>query len=89
MPAPPSKPWFAAKRYGVGSGLPIAWQGWVVMLGGFAVLSGVSALSLFLHSASMVFIEILVDSVVLVVILVICAAKTEGGWRWRWGGQDT
>ncbi|MFT8420382.1 hypothetical protein [Gluconacetobacter sp.] len=89
MPAPPSKPWFAAKRYGVGSGLPIAWQGWVVLLGGLAAVSGVSALSLIFHSTRVVFIEIPVDCVVLAVLLVICAAKTEGGWRWRWGGQDT
>ena len=25
--------WFAAKRYGYGSGLPIAWQGWAVIGG--------------------------------------------------------
>ena len=24
--------WFAAKRYGLGSSLPISWQGWVVLL---------------------------------------------------------
>ena len=25
--------WFAPKRYGYGSGLPIAWQGWALMIG--------------------------------------------------------
>ena len=31
--------WFAPKRYGYGSGLPISWQGWAVLLG-FAVDDG-------------------------------------------------
>ena len=25
--------WFAPKRYGFGAGLPIAWQGWALLLG--------------------------------------------------------
>ena len=25
--------WFAPKRYGYGAGLPIAWQGWAVIVG--------------------------------------------------------
>ena len=25
--------WFASKRYGLGAGLPMAWQGWVLTLG--------------------------------------------------------
>ena len=30
--------WFAPKRYGYGSGLPISWQGWAVLVG-FLVLA--------------------------------------------------
>ena len=26
--------WFAPKRYGYGSGMPIAWQGWVLSAAG-------------------------------------------------------
>lgn len=29
--------WFAPKRYGYGTGLPIAWQGWT-LLGGYLML---------------------------------------------------
>jgi hypothetical protein len=29
--------WFAPKRYGFGSGMPISWQGWVVTLGFIAI----------------------------------------------------
>ena len=36
--------WFAAKRYGFGSGFPIAWQGWVIMLAFGAIMRLVFAL---------------------------------------------
>jgi hypothetical protein len=26
------KKWFSAKKYGVGWGLPVTWQGWIVLL---------------------------------------------------------
>jgi len=31
--------WFPAKRYGWGWGLPIAWEGWLVMLAYFGLLA--------------------------------------------------
>ena len=31
------EPWFRAKRFGYGAGLPFKWQGWVVL--GFYVLA--------------------------------------------------
>ena len=34
--------WFAPKRYGLGAGLPIAWQGWAV-LAVFIAIIGVAA----------------------------------------------
>tara|TARA_R110002094_G_scaffold139236_1_gene130421 strand:+ start:261 stop:527 length:267 start_codon:yes stop_codon:yes gene_type:complete len=33
MSLPKDKAWFAAKTYGYGWGLPLRWQGWVVMVG--------------------------------------------------------
>jgi hypothetical protein len=87
------KPWFAAKRYGYGAGLPIAWQGWVLLLGYLAVAGGLSPMALlavFFISGSWwvaapVFIVFMF--VETTVFCVICAKKTEGGWRWRWGGK--
>lgn len=32
-PVPPKKIWFPAKRMGLGWGLPVAWQGWVILIG--------------------------------------------------------
>jgi len=75
------KPWFAAKRFGIGSGWPIAWQGWVV-------------LAIFLASffASLRFapahLKIWLPAIFAIAFSVVSAAKTQGGWRWRWGGVD-
>jgi hypothetical protein len=32
--------WFEAKRYGYGSGLPIAWQGWAITIAYFVLILG-------------------------------------------------
>lgn len=39
MNDPSREVWFPAKRYGWGWGLPVAWQGWVVLLA-YGVLLG-------------------------------------------------
>ena len=72
------RPWFRPKRYGYGTGLPIAWQGWVMLLVHIALITGVTVL--------------LRDRPWMMTIAVVLAAlapmplyraKTEGGWRWR------
>ena len=68
--------WFAPKSLGYGSGWPIAWQGWAVLIGFFAGM----ALSLaFLHGlARPAAIAALIGALVFV-----CSKTTAGGWRWR------
>lgn len=75
--------WFAPKRYGYGSGMPISWQGWAVTLGFALVVAG---LSLIFSSRP----AELVAAIILptVAFMVICARTTRGGWRWRWGKDD-
>ena len=75
--------WFAAKRYGYGSGLPIAWQGWAVTLGFMAIIF--AALLLFRNKPIALF-AILVPAVA--ALMIITAKTTRGGWRWRWGEED-
>jgi hypothetical protein len=73
--------WFAPKRYGYGSGLPISWQGWALLLGYLAIAVGL-ALTVRKHSA----VQFLAAIIPLTVAFaVICARTTKGGWRWRWG----
>jgi hypothetical protein len=75
--------WFAPKRYGYGSGMPLSWQGWAIMLGfvAIAMLVGVK----FAHRPLLVFAAL---APLMIVLMVICAKTTRGGWRWRWGDPD-
>jgi hypothetical protein len=75
--------WFAAKRYGIGSGLPIAWQGWVLLVG-YLVLVGLAS---FLIPMSWLAYFSLVGFLTGLFIL-ISARTTRGGWRWRWGKEE-
>lgn len=71
-----SKAWFAPKRYGYGSGLPIAWQGWATLL----VFIAAVALAPIIFSGVA---QIILIGLAVVALATICALKTEGGWRWR------
>lgn len=77
------KAWFAPKQYGLGSGLPIAWQGWVLLLAYFAIIS---ATAILLEGNGWLQAAIMVPATV--ALLIICARTTRGGWRWRWGSKD-
>jgi len=71
---------FAPKRYGYGAGLPIRWQGWAVLALYLLVLGAAGFLvrhNIFAYGASVI--------IATVALLVVCAAHTRGGWRWRWG----
>lgn len=72
------RPWFRPKSRGYGTGLPIAWQGWVMMLMHIALITGVTVL---LRDRP----TVMTIAVVLVGLapLPLYRAKTEGGWRWR------
>src|SRR5690348_13713227 len=63
--------WFAPKRYGYGSGLPISWQGWAVLLGYLAIIL---ILAFELGDRPLQLIAILVP--VTAVLIVICARTT-------------
>ena len=75
--------WFAPKRYGLGAGLPISWQGWLVLAVYVAII--VAAVIL-LDDHRLAQASIVVPATALLVI--IFAKTTRGGWRWRWGDPD-
>jgi hypothetical protein len=81
MRDPDRKYWFPAKRYGWGWGLPLTWQGWVVLIAWTLVLV-VAAPGPNKHPA--LFGLFLV--VMLAVLVAICYAKGEPP-RWRWGDK--
>ena len=74
--------WFAPKRYGLGAGLPIAWQGWAV-LALFALVVG--AAFLLFGPDDPKALAIVIPAVL--ALLIVTARTTRGGWRWRWGGD--
>ena len=75
--------WFASKRYGIGAGMPIAWQGWAI-LAAFALLIGLALLSFGPDDVRGLAIVIPATAV----LLLVAALTTRGGWRWRWGNED-
>ena len=72
--------WFAPKRYGLGCGLPISWQGWLVSALFVAVMLGST---LMFADRPLVILSIVLPATAL--FLLIAAKTTRGGWRWRWG----
>lgn len=79
--------WFAPKRFGYGAGLPIAWQGWVVLGAYFLIVIGLSAL---LRRPDAVTWALWASGLLIatVALILIARKRTRGGWRWRWGQGD-
>ncbi len=72
--------WFAPKRYGLGCGFPIAWQGWVLS-GLFVAVSASATIALADHPLALLSIILPVAAL----FLLVAARTTRGGWRWCWG----
>lgn len=85
----PSKPWFAPKRYGYGAGLPVAWQGWAVLAAYLAINLGAAYGLRRLIPVIDIFVPVIFGIAVVstIVLIIICAMTTKGGWHWRWGGK--
>lgn len=75
--------WFAPKRYGLGAGKPIAWQGWAV-LAVFSMVVG--AVVLLFGPHSLLALTIVIPAIL--ALLLVMGRTTRGGWRWRWGERD-
>lgn len=79
--------WFAPKRFGLGSGLPIRWQGWAVYAG-YGIALGASGLiekTDFPGNHALAMATFILATTWL---LIIAARHTRGGWKWRWGSRD-
>lgn len=78
--------WFAPKKIGYGAGLPIAWQGWVLLMAYIVVMSGFGFAT---GSGDIGTIVIAASGMVVATLLFLWIAKsrTQGGWRWRNGGD--
>ncbi|WP_336978817.1 hypothetical protein [Altererythrobacter fulvus] len=79
--------WFAPKKYGYGSGLPIAWQGWVVMGAYMLVVLG-ALLAIGTGDSVAIIASTAVVLGATVVLMLIARKRTRGGWKWRSGEDD-
>jgi hypothetical protein len=84
MGDPDRKYWFRAKRYGWGWGLPLTWQGWVVLIVWTLIVVVVPP---FLRPNKHPALFGLFIVAMLAVFFGICYAKGEPP-RWRWGDKD-
>lgn len=80
--------WFPPKRYGYGAGLPIAWQGWVLLAAHLMVVLG---MGFWAANADGDLAQIGAATIGIIlatgVLIVIARKRTRGGWRWR-SGED-
>lgn len=75
--------WFAPKRYGIGPGLPISWQGWAITIGFVAAV--VALVSAFRGQP----LQLIAAAIPLTLAFVVVAARTtRGGLRWKWGEDE-
>ncbi len=83
-----SQYWFKPKRYGYGA-TPVTWEGWAVSIAAVVVIAAAAVLILGYGGenphAWIIFLA--VEVVVIAVLWIVCRRKTEGEWRWRWGGD--
>ena len=75
-------PWFRAKRFGYGAGLPFKWQGWVVLGLYVLAMTGIGLLA-DNDKAIPTIVTVALMLVVTGIFLVIVRKRTEGGWKWR------
>ena len=80
--------WFRPKRYGYGA-TPTTWEGWVVTIAAGALVAGsVAAMNAVVDRSD--FVAWMVWAVVVAGITFwyvrVARNRTDGEWRWRWGG---
>jgi uncharacterized membrane protein HdeD (DUF308 family) len=79
--------WFKPKRYGYGA-TPTTWQGWAVTFGAVAAILAASLTLRRSFEGDWGLAAMLgFDVIALIALAVVCRRKTDGEWRWRWGGE--
>ena len=76
--------WFEPRRYGLGVGLPVAPQGWALLLGYLALIVVIARFLGAGHPGLSGLILVAATGAV----VAIAAQHTRGGFHWRWGGRD-
>ena len=89
MEQPDKKMWFQPKGNGYGSGLPISWEGWVLLAGFLAAVFGLAWASRHFFAGRERAVAHIAGVVALLIpFVLIVRARTESGWKWRDGSDD-
>ena len=80
------EPWFRAKSYGLGAGFPIRWQGWVLLASYILALTGIGRFAAIPGGVAQL-AAFLIFLLVTTVFVIIVRKRTDGDWKWRWGGR--
>lgn len=79
--------WFLPKSHGYGAGLPIAWQGWVLLVGYITLVTGLGLLAA-LEDWRITVVAMALILLATTGLVAIVARRTRGGFRWRWGNRE-
>ena len=83
-----TKYWFRQKKFGYGA-TPNSWQGWLVIIASaLAAIALIIAADFQRDNAARFLLIVIGLPVIVIPTVLIARAKTEGGWRWRWGTKD-
>lgn len=74
--------WFAPKKLGYGAGLPIAWQGWALIIAYVGTMIG-AGLMIDPGSAWTITAPLALMAVATLVFVIIAKRRTRGGWQRR------
>jgi hypothetical protein len=81
--------WFKPKQRGIGAGVPIHWKGWALFATYLVAIVAVPSLyEVYLGYPGTPLLRIVGVVAVSVPFLWLAWTKTEGGWRWRRGGEE-
>lgn len=75
-------PWFRAKRFGYGAGLPFKWQGWVTLAVYLLAMTGLGLLA-DNDQAMPTLLTVALMLIITGIFIIIVRNHTEGGWKWR------
>ncbi|MDM7930449.1 hypothetical protein [Tabrizicola sp.] len=85
--------WFKPKTHGYGAA-PRNWKGWaailLVILVSLALVGWLLLLPLAsgnVPSLGRILLFLVLDVALIIAFIVIARKKTDGDWRWRWGGK--
>jgi hypothetical protein len=84
--------WFKPKTHGYGA-TPTSWKGWAATFGFVVVMIAWSLFVFGLHKRASIPISEWVTwalgcTAMVVAFTALARRKTEGDWKWRWGGRD-